>query len=151
MKQLFLSHSSCAERTSFSKDVVLSLECWQSALLRKTSLVLLIAYALLLIRPAMPLFADAVAHTFCEQQHMLVVHEVHGKFHVHQEAVKNAGGTEKPKSGTTWKADSADDVFIIPDKVGQAFFCIACANDFPLLNCKYNSFEPCMNYPPPKA
>ena len=40
---------------------------------------------------------DVLAHTFWEQQHMLTVHEVNGKFHVHNELVQASHQSEKDK------------------------------------------------------
>jgi len=67
-------------------------------LMKQLTWVLLFAYTLLLFKPAMPVFIDVLAHTFWEQQHLMTVHEVNGKFHVHY-AVANAGGqADKDKS-----------------------------------------------------
>jgi hypothetical protein len=51
-----------------------------------------------MFKPAMPLVADALAHTFWEQQHLMAVHEVHGQFHIHTELSKAAHQSDSEKS-----------------------------------------------------
>jgi hypothetical protein len=54
----------------------------------KTAKFVLVCYVLLMFKPSMPLLNDWIAHTFYEKQHLLMVHEVKGKFHIHQELAK---------------------------------------------------------------
>ena len=59
---------------------------------------LLICYILFLFKPALPLISDWVSHTFNEKQHMMLVHEVHGKFHIHQELGSAGHQSDNEKS-----------------------------------------------------
>jgi hypothetical protein len=60
-------------------------------------------YILLMFKPVVPIIADIFAHTFNEQQHILLVHEVHGKFHIHQE-LANAGQQSEHEKSNEQKA-----------------------------------------------
>ncbi len=55
-------------------------------------------YIILMFKPVMPLLSDMFQHTFNEKQHILLVHEVHGKFHIHQELANAGNQTEQQKS-----------------------------------------------------
>ena len=55
-------------------------------------------YSFALIKPAMPLVSDVIAHTFYKMQHMATVHYENGKYHVHAELAAEATGQKDPKS-----------------------------------------------------
>ena len=69
-------------------------------LMRKMTWLVMISYTLLMFKPVMPVVMDALAHTFWEQQHMLVVHEVNGKFHLHNELVNSSRQSDKHAQNT---------------------------------------------------
>ena len=73
-------------------------------LMRRLTWLVIFSYTLLILKPAMPVFMDALAHTFWEQQHLLVVHEVHGKFHVHYEMLKASHPSDKDKQASENKS-----------------------------------------------
>jgi hypothetical protein len=124
---------------------------WRSVFIRKIACIVLCAYALMLFKPVLPLFADAMAHTFNENRHLMVVHEEHGSFHVHYETVKATGSSGKEQSKNTGKITVDDDLFTIAEL----------AYSFPLLgmnvspadiySCHCSSPCPFMIYPPPKV
>ena len=68
-----------------------------ATLMKRVTWLVLVAYTVLMFKPVMPVVMDVLAHTFWEQQHMLTVHEVNGKFHVHNELVKASHQSEKDK------------------------------------------------------
>ena len=102
LPQLLLTSSDAApvreEQGSVAnmKDVLM----WQ------VSWVVLIAYTLLLFKPAVPVFADVIAHTFWEKQHLMTVHEVNGKFHVHYEVSKSSHQSDKGTQNNNDKVDA---------------------------------------------
>ncbi len=75
----------------------------KDVLMKKLTWIVFFAYALLMFKPVLPVVLDAFAHTFWEQQHMLVVHEVNGKFHVHNELVNAVQQSEKDKKSVSGK------------------------------------------------
>lgn len=81
-------------------------------LLRLISRVLLIAYAGLMFKPAMPVVMDAMAHTFWHSAHMKIVHRVNGKEHVHYELCKVTKDGEKQKSTGKWKYEPGDEMIV---------------------------------------
>jgi hypothetical protein len=81
-------------------------------LMRDLSWLILFSYILLIFNPVMPIVADVMAHTFWEKQHLLTVHEVNGKFHVHFELIRNAKQAEKDKAGRNSKTISEEYVHL---------------------------------------
>ena len=76
--------------------------------MKATARTLLVAYVLFLLKPAMPVLMDKLAHTFWENVHIAVVHRINGKEHVHYELRKAAAGSEKDKSGATHKSGTEE-------------------------------------------
>jgi len=68
---------------------------FKKSLIQKVTWLVMISYTLLMFKPVMPVIIDVLAHTFWEQQHMLVVHEVNGKFHLHNELVNASHQSDK--------------------------------------------------------
>ena len=82
----------------------------KAIMMSRVAYLLLFSYLLMIIRPVLPVLADTFAHTFCQQRHILLVHEVNGKFHVHQEVVKASKQSEKEKQGTV-KIENTDNFY----------------------------------------
>ena len=80
----------------------------------KIAWLLILAYALVLVKPVMPVIADAAAHAMWESRHIATVHEEHGKFHLHYEVLQSNAGSEKEKHAPVYKSMIADDLFILP-------------------------------------
>lgn len=55
---------------------------------------MLVLYVFGLIKPAMPLMKDALAHTFFKTQHMATVHYEKGRYHLHLELKQDAKSSE---------------------------------------------------------
>jgi hypothetical protein len=64
----------------------------------KASRFLLFFYVLSIFQFAVPVLSDMAAHTFWEQKHILTVHEVSGRFHMHQELANNIHQSDKQQS-----------------------------------------------------
>ncbi|MBS1595252.1 MAG: hypothetical protein JST90_13130 [Bacteroidetes bacterium] len=73
----------------------------KALMMGKLSKFILFFYVLSLLRPAVPMVADFVAHTFYEQEHIMMVHEVKGKFHIHDEIGKKLSHNEQEKGNIT--------------------------------------------------
>jgi len=78
-------------------------------IVRFISRFLLIAYALLMFKPAMPIVNDFIAHTFRKAAHLKVVHRVNGKTHVHYELCKAAKDGEPQKNTGKVKIEHVDE------------------------------------------
>jgi hypothetical protein len=124
---------------------------WKMFLIRRIAYLVLFSNILMLAKPMMPVLMDAMAHTFWEQEHILTVHEVNGKFHVHQEVVKAAKHLGKEKQNNSVKSLSEDYVSILPDITFTVF-------SYPVKSSHYQSYlcfdvisSLSMNYPPPKS
>lgn len=70
---------------------------------------LLSVYTLAVIKPVLPLLADAIEHTFNQSGHLLTVHYENGKYHVHQEMVKDAEKETSPKPNTKQNSTTAQE------------------------------------------
>lgn len=100
--------------TPSHKSVKLLAKEESAIMMGKLARFVLVFYTLLMFKPVMPVWEDAFAHTFFLQQHMLQVHEVNGKFHIHQELASagHLSDNEKPVEITV----SIDEYFnIIPE------------------------------------
>ncbi len=118
--------------------------------MRKLAWLLIFSYTLLLLNPVMPVLMDLMAHTFWEQQHMLTVHEVNGKFHVHQEVSKAAHHSHKESTNSSKYEVLAyvSQPTTVSNNEPVAYFERTC---YPSLAIYFPSSSSLSDYPPPKA
>jgi hypothetical protein len=110
---------------------------------------LLIAYALLLVKPALPVVADTFAHTFWKEKHMLTVHEVNGIFHMHNE-MSRAEKQEKEKHVTANSMDTYDCIVIGVPEMTLRPLALADIVDYNLFLCGIITTARFFDYPPPQ-
>ena len=67
--------------------------------MRFSARLVMIAYTLLLLKPAMPVIVDNMEHTFNTAEHFRIVHSHGGKEHVHYWMEKNARNDGQGKTG----------------------------------------------------
>ena len=67
---------------------------------------LLYAYAIMLMKPVVPIIGDLVAHTFYELEHLQVVHQHNGVYHVDEEIQDE--NKDSDSSGKTIVTNTAD-------------------------------------------
>lgn len=111
--------------------------------------ILLIAYALLLVKPAMPVLIDDMAHTFWNEQHMLTVHEVNGAFHMHNDMAK-AEKQEKQKHATEANADTHDCIIEDVPLITLDLVQFATVIEYNLFRSSIISAAQFFDYPPPR-
>ena len=51
--------------------------------------IVMISYAIVIIKPALPYVSDFIGHVLFYQQHLATVHFENGKYHLHNEVTKN--------------------------------------------------------------
>lgn len=51
------------------------------------SYIIVLVFALVMLKPVMPYISDTVAHVFWYSQHMATLHYEDGKYHVHKQSV----------------------------------------------------------------
>ena len=124
-------------------------ELWQEVR-RKLTWLLLVCYSLMLVKPVIPVIADVIAHTINEQQHMMTVHEVNGKFHVHYER-KSADGADKTKPVTTAKYQQEECVVAGVQQVIVAAPALYHAMHYGTYLCYYPATGSNEEYIPPRA
>lgn len=62
---------------------------------------MLMLYVFGLIKPALPLMKDALAHTFFKTQHMATVHYEKGRYHLHLELAQDAQSNDSNPAAPT--------------------------------------------------
>lgn len=70
---------------------------------------LLLCYALVLIKPVLPVLADAFAHVFMEDRHTATVHFENGRYHLHLEV--KAASENLPEQKSTTQAAGETNLF----------------------------------------
>ena len=74
---------------------------------------LLFTYSASILKPAMPYLSDAIAHTFYFAEHVKTVHFENGKYHVHNELVRQAQkNTGNENDGSIKKGSFPDEHLI---------------------------------------
>jgi hypothetical protein len=124
----------------------------QKVLMRDVASLLLVAYVLLILNPVMPVIVDAAAHTFWEKQHLLTIHNVNGKYHVHFELLKNDRQTDNKVPGNlkTGIEDYIHAIFNISYSFVNKSYSIK--QSYPPFNCLAHSrLLMDIDYPPPRA
>ncbi len=114
---------------------------------------LIIAYAIFLLKPVMPIIMDALAHAFYRSVHIAVVHRVHGKEHVHYELRKAAAESENSGLEQKHKLILADEVYTLPvpqTTAAALMIFVLLKKRHPLYRCAHYDADMARNYPPPK-
>ena len=97
---------------------------------------------------------DSLAHAFWPHVHMLVVHRVQGKEHVHYELFKMARDTEKDKGGLKHKAsiEESDHLAVtLPVCLPADPAALVFSKPLARYQCIYSSTCQLPVFPPPKA
>ncbi len=64
---------------------------------------LLVVYAVNMVKPVLPYVKDTVSHIFWYAEHTSTVHFENGQYHVHAEAMKETEKTDLPKASLPGK------------------------------------------------
>lgn len=93
---------------------------------------LLLSYAIVICKPALPYVSDLIGHLVFSKNHMATVHFENGKYHLHKEIVKNALDNEAQKAPLTSKKDNKANEHIISILRLSAFVKVVNAHNYPL-------------------
>ncbi|WP_295796047.1 hypothetical protein [Mucilaginibacter sp.] len=121
-------------------------------LMKDVASLLLVAYVLLILNPVMPIIVDAAAHTFWEKQHLLTVHNVNGKYHMHFELLKSdrQADSKAPGNLKTGSEDYIHTVFNVSYSFVNKSYTIKQA--YPPFYClAHPQLFKDVDYPPPRA
>jgi len=88
-------------------------EPFKKKLINDITLLVMFSYSLLILNPVIPIFADILAHTFWEKEHLLTVHKFHGKLHVHFELANADKQSAKDKSQGNTKSGTENFTHLI--------------------------------------
>ena len=120
-------------------------------LMRDLARLTLFAYVLLVFNPVMPIVADKIAHTFYERSHLLTVHQVNGKYHVHLAMANAENQADKTKSSRGGK-QGAEEYFHLISVTSYNFAHHHIINrSYPMQNFYLPVSYPDIDYQPPKV
>ena len=114
----------------------------------KVAKVLLFAYlVMILFKPVMPLVADMLAHTFWNETHMMQVHEVNGKFHIHSELASAGDYSTKEKPSQILKFEIEEYVHEIANELTLYYNVFAVSEHFFIesiytFSCHFSDYHP---------
>jgi len=123
----------------------------KAILMRKITWLVIISYTLLMFKPVMPIVMDVLAHTFWEQRHLMTVHEVHGKFHVHYELINASHQSDKDKSATNNKFQAEEYLPVTANIVHKPVTYFPEKAIYRCYSCFYSFFSSGIDNPPPEA
>ncbi len=83
-------------------------ESFKSKLINDLACMVLFSYTLFIFSPLVPIFADIIAHTFWEKEHLMAEHKLMGKNHIYLQLLKSAKQSEKDKSSSNPKTGSEE-------------------------------------------
>jgi hypothetical protein len=83
---------------------------WQIMMVGRHILIrlLLLSYMLMIIKPAVPVIMDTIAHKYWNESHYSTVHKHNGNAHVHSELKKAANDEKHESPSTKFNAETSD-------------------------------------------
>ncbi len=115
------------------------------------SYIMVLVFALVMLKPVMPYISDTVAHVFWYSQHMATVHYENGEYHVHKEAVGdiNKDATEK-NTGLVKKAFAPTEFIVVSMSLDEPSY-FHLNTRFKLSSSSLSNNYLAHFFPPPKA
>lgn len=124
-------------------------ESFKVKLKRDITLLVLLSYVFFIFNTLTPYFADAIAHTFWEKEHLAAEHSLYGKNHVQLEISRTAKQAEK--SSTNVKSGS-EDYFHVITAISFNFLAFHFVSYlYPSYRCYYPVSHTDPEYRPPRA
>jgi hypothetical protein len=121
----------------------------KAVMMAKLAKFILFFYIFLMFKPVMPVFADTLAHIFWEHKHMIEVHEVHGKFHIHNDLAK-AGHPADSERSNELKIQVEEYINVIPGIFKPVLSSQHLSSYLSYITPCTISLYTQVNYPPPK-
>jgi hypothetical protein len=115
--------------------------------------IILLSYAVVMLKPVLPYINDVISHTFFYAHHMATVHYANGKYHVHYEIARDIKNQKSDKStSSNLKKDNLTNEHLVPSCLKNNFIVADLATNYllrpspDLLNGNVKN-----NYPPPRV
>ena len=115
--------------------------------------IILLSYAVVMLKPVLPYINDVISHTFFYAHHMATVHYENGKYHVHYEIARDIKDQKSDKStSSNLKKDNLTNEHLVPSSSNNNFIVADLATNYllrpspDLLNGNVKN-----NYPPPRV
>ncbi|MBC7627141.1 hypothetical protein [Ferruginibacter sp.] len=115
--------------------------------------IILLSYAVVMLKPVLPYINDVISHTFFYAHHMATVHYENGKYHVHYEIARDIKDQKSDKStSSNLKKDNLTNEHLVTSCLKNNFIVADLATNYllrpspDLLNGNVKN-----NYPPPRV
>ncbi len=109
----------------------------------------IVVYSVLLLRPAMPFVADALAHAFWYSQHIATVHFENGKYHVHYQWLDESGKSLAGKNNQSLKTEIFMGDWLVTSITFEFLIDLVQKDSYPDESFDLRSVFSRLNYPPP--
>ncbi len=113
--------------------------------------IFLIAYSVLLLRPAIPFVADVMAHAFWYSQHIATVHYENGKYHVHYQCMDESKKSIPGKNSQGIKTENFAGDYMITEHSFEFSISPVPEDLYSHYSFAMPNIFPTNNYPPPRA
>lgn len=115
--------------------------------------IILLSYAVIMLKPVLPYINDVISHTFFYAHHMATAHYENGKYHVHYEIARDIKDQKSDKgTSSNLKKDNLTNEHLVPSCFKNNFIVADLATNYllrpspDLLNGNVKN-----NYPPPRV
>lgn len=119
--------------------------------IKDTAWLILYTYFLVILSPAIPVFADLIAHTFWEKEHLELVHKVKGECHLKTDLLKIEKQSGKSRSGSNSKSGLKEGRCVLHELVYRFKSYFIISNSYALLSFFYLSADLTPEYRPPRV
>jgi hypothetical protein len=124
-------------------------DSFKKKLTRDVSVLVLSCYTLLIFGSLAPVFADVLAHTFWEKEHLMTVHKSQGKYHVHFQMVNAEKQSAKDKSSGNGNSESVTHlIYSVNYNFSNSYFTLYKYSSH-IFSCPMSYPE--VNYQPPRV
>lgn len=105
-----------------------------------------------MFKPVLPVLYDKVAHLCWEYEHLQVVHQHNGIYHVDQDLRDMSDKNEKESTNGSYKFEVSDYLHVISSNTIYDFaMALTVKKNFPLSSIYFPIAHRETDYPPPKA
>ncbi len=115
------------------------------------SYLLLVSYAIILLKPVLPYVTDFIAHAFYKYEHIATVHKENGKTHLHYELQKASEESGTDKTNLPIKAATEVSPHVFTNMLYSFAVVKISQQHFPINTLFSPSIAMAGDFPPPKA
>ena len=115
--------------------------------------IVLLSYAIVMVKPALPYVSDFIGHILFYKQHMATVHFENGNYHVHKEVVKNVKEENSDKKSFPEKKKNSSTYEYLSTVIKSLLPVASLSASIYAVHPPEHNISPYLayNYPPPRA